>query len=234
MKHIEVITFDGDGTLWNFRNAMRKSLQKIVDILKKEFPEEAQEIDIDILIEIRNEVAEKSKGKFINLEEIRRRSFDETLKRMGVFSEEFSRYLSTVYFQKRYRQVKIYEDTIPVITELRKHYRIGIISNGNTYPEKIGLCKNLFDFLVYAEQAGVSKPDPEIFHIAMEKANTTAGQMLHVGDSVEDDIIPALKLGIHAVLITRDEEKTEEPTNLPPEVQIIKTLYELRDLPILV
>ena len=230
MKGLKVITFDGDGTLWDFKNAMRKSLSKIVEILKERFPKEAEKIDIDTLIRIRDEVAENTKGKFINLEEVRRRSFNETLSRLGVFTKEFSDYLSEVYFKERYSQVKIYEDTVPVIKELRKIYKVGIISNGNTYPEKIGLERELFDFMIYAEAVGVSKPDHEIFHIAMEKAGVSPHEMIHVGDSIEDDIIPATELGIKSILIVRDEGKNIMQELLPNNVRIIKNLYELKVL----
>ncbi len=230
MKGLKVITFDGDGTLWDFKKAMRKSLSKIVEILKERFPEKAEKIDIDTLIRIRNEVAENTKGKFINLEEVRRRSFDETLRRLGIFTKEFSDYLSEVYFRERYRQVEIYEDTVPVIKELRKRYKVGIISNGNTYPEKIGLERELFDFMIYAETVGVSKPDHEIFHIAMERAGVSPQEMIHVGDSIEDDIIPATELGIKSVLIVRDEEENRTQDIIPDNVKIIRNLYELKNL----
>ncbi len=54
------------------------------------------------------------------------------------------------------------------------------------------------DFLVSSEEAGVEKPDPRIFKLALKKLRLEAGQVIMIGDSLERDISGAEGLGIKA------------------------------------
>ena len=47
------------------------------------------------------------------------------------------------------------------------------------------------DVLVVSEEAGVSKPDPRIFEIALERLGCAAGEVVMVGDSWAADVIGA-------------------------------------------
>ena len=47
--------------------------------------------------------------------------------------------------------------------------------------------------------AGVKKPNPEIFELALKKANTAPDKSLMVGDNIEADILGAKAVGFHAL-----------------------------------
>ena len=55
-----------------------------------------------------------------------------------------------------------------------------------------------------AHRAGARKPAPEIFRRALALAGAAAGEALHVGDSVEEDVAGARSAGIEPVLLRRD------------------------------
>ncbi|RLJ05314.1 MAG: hypothetical protein DRP18_03395 [Candidatus Aenigmatarchaeota archaeon] len=60
------------------------------------------------------------------------------------------------------------------------------------------------------------KPDPEMFLYASEKLKARPEECVMVGDSVNDDMLPARKLGMKTVLIKRNiriyfESKKYEP-----------------------
>jgi FMN phosphatase YigB (HAD superfamily) len=62
-----------------------------------------------------------------------------------------------------------------------------------------------WDFGVFSGIEGVQKPDPEIFKIALKRANQdiTPEQALHIGDSLRKDFVPATSLSMHALLLDR-------------------------------
>ena len=55
---------------------------------------------------------------------------------------------------------------------------------------------------------GVEKPDPRIYKLALERAgNIAPEEVLHIGDSMRKDYVPAKSIGMHAFLL--DRFKTE-------------------------
>ena len=79
-RRITTISFDGDGTLWDFDKIMRHSLSLTLDELRRLKPETAViNLTVDKMIEIRNTVAGELKGRTINLEEIRFHAFRRTV-----------------------------------------------------------------------------------------------------------------------------------------------------------
>lgn len=51
---------------------------------------------------------------------------------------------------------------------------------------------------------GVEKPDPRIYKIALERAgNLEPDKVLHIGDSMRKDYVPAKSIGMHALLLDR-------------------------------
>lgn len=68
-----------------------------------------------------------------------------------------------------------------------------------------------WDFGVFSGMVGVEKPDPRIYEIALEMAgNVAPEEVLHIGDSMRKDYIPAKTLGMHALLLDRFKTKDAE------------------------
>lgn len=61
-----------------------------------------------------------------------------------------------------------------------------------------------WDFGVFSGLEGVEKPNPRIYELALEKAgNVPANQVLHIGDSMRKDYVPATSIGMHGLLLDR-------------------------------
>lgn len=61
-----------------------------------------------------------------------------------------------------------------------------------------------WDFGVFSGIEGVEKPDPRIYEIALERAgNMAPEEVLHIGDSMRKDYVPATSIGMHALLLDR-------------------------------
>jgi len=108
---------------------------------------------------------------------------------------------------------------------------VGIISSWDTRLKKIsdglGLTR-LVDFLVISAEAGIRKPDPRIFHLALEKAGVGPHEALHVGDLPEEDAEGARRAGVRPVLIDRRQRIT--PNSFPAGVRVVASLPEVLTL----
>jgi HAD superfamily hydrolase (TIGR01549 family) len=226
LDQIKAISFDADGTLWDFLKVMRHSLKYVLEALEEIDPVSASLLDIDKMITIRNRVADNLKGIIINLEEVRFRAFQETLKITRKPNDELAKYLNEIYLKHRFEDIELYEDVLPTLNALKSKYKLGILSNGNSYPEKCGL-EGIFQFAVFSQDYGIEKPDPLIFEITMKEANCGPQEILHIGDSLESDIKGAIRSGIQCVWLNRDMK--ENTTNLQIDYEI-SSLSELLDL----
>ena len=199
---IKSVCFDLDGTLYDFLKVMRHSLTIALGEIVRRIPESEKLLSVDKMIEIRNNTAEELKCIVFNLEEIRHISFRRTLNYCGVNDDKFAEQLNQLYLKHRFKDVELFDDVIPTLEKLKHKYTLGILSNGNSYPETLGVDK-YFQFVILAQEVGVEKPDPEIFHLAVEKAGCLPDEFLYVGDSQESDIVGAKKAGIKIAWFNR-------------------------------
>ncbi|NLE12579.1 MAG: HAD family hydrolase [Clostridiales bacterium] len=97
---------------------------------------------------------------------------------------------------------QLYPGTVPALTALSEHYRMGIIANqcdgllGRL--ERFGIL-GYFDTIISSFDVKLQKPDPAIFRLAMEKAGVKACECVMVGDRPDNDIFPAKALGMKTV-----------------------------------
>jgi HAD superfamily hydrolase (TIGR01549 family) len=100
-----------------------------------------------------------------------------------------------------------WEDAAPALAALRElGLRLVVVSNWDcSLPDvldAVGL-EPLVDAVVTSAAVGAAKPDPRIFHAALEQAGCAPGQALHVGDSVENDLMGAVAAGLRGMLLDR-------------------------------
>src|SRR3954447_9299065 len=116
-------------------------------------------------------------------------------------------------FQSIYERFKerdawmIYRDVQPVLESLRQRgYRMAVISNwDDRLPpllDVLGLGK-FFETVVLSVHAGATKPHRQIFDHALSAVKVPASEVLHVGDSYEEDVRGAREAGLQAILLDR-------------------------------
>ena len=219
MLNISVISFDGDMTLWNFVKVMRHSLKlTLIELQRRVGSSRALKLTVDEMIEIRNAYAEEIKGKIWNLEEIRRGAFERTLEIIGSPNSKLAAHLHNKYIRHRFEDIELYPDVIPTLDVLAPHYKLGLLSNGNTYPERCGL-EDRFTFVVFSQDVQVEKPDPKIFEITAQRAGCEFSQMLHVGDSLKNDVAGAQNVGARTVWLNRD--RVPNDTQIQPDYEVV-------------
>lgn len=84
---------------------------------------------------------------------------------------------------------------------------VGVVTNNQTAEQEEKLdflgIRSWVDFMVVSEGAGVAKPEPRIFQIALETARARPENAVMVGDSWENDVLGARGAGIGAVWFNR-------------------------------
>jgi HAD superfamily hydrolase (TIGR01549 family) len=205
---ITTVSFDGDDTLWDFDTAMRQALGHCLGELRRLAPAAADSLTVEKMIAIRERVAEELRGRVTDLWEVRLVAFRQTLEQSGVPDDALAARLTALYREHRLENVALFDDVIPTLDALRGRYTLGLVSNGNTYPERCGL-EGRFQFVVFSQDHGVEKPDPTLFRIAMEQAECTEHELLHVGDSLGDDVGGAKAAGVRSVWLNRRRRKND-------------------------
>jgi HAD superfamily hydrolase (TIGR01549 family) len=103
--------------------------------------------------------------------------------------------------------LELYPDAVPTLERLKSEgYKLGLVSNAPPDTLKaidaLGLPRYL-PTIVVSGIVGFSKPNPEIFRIALRRAESEANETVHVGDLYEADVLGARNAGIKGVLIDR-------------------------------
>jgi HAD superfamily hydrolase (TIGR01662 family) len=102
---------------------------------------------------------------------------------------------------------ELYEDVPSVLDELQAHgLKLGLVSNG--IRDLTAFCAHhrlQVDAIVDSRTHGYVKPHPTIFEAALERLGVRAEDTVMVGDSIEEDVEGARALGMHAILVDRDD-----------------------------
>jgi HAD superfamily hydrolase (TIGR01549 family) len=118
-----------------------------------------------------------------------------------------------------------------LLKRLKPLYRLGVISNfyGNVASlcREAGLADSL-EVVLDSAEIGISKPDPEIFRIALKKLDVVPAQAIFVGDSYERDILPAQQLGVRTIWLKGPNPRI--PENAKPADCEISSLMELESI----
>ncbi len=129
---------------------------------------------------------------------------------------------------------KLYEGAVDTVSYLYGKYKLGIIANQVPgTQERIdnwGMGK-YFDVVMASAEAGCAKPDPRIFTMALEKAGCEPADAIMVGDRLDNDIIPAKKLGMKTVWVRQGYaiyQSIDDESKRPDH--IVDSINELREL----
>ncbi len=98
----------------------------------------------------------------------------------------------------------LYGDAAKCLEILSSRYKIGIIANQSLGTkarlEQHGILQYI-DLVVASAEEGVAKPDKRIFEIALNRSNCQPGEVVMIGDRIDNDIVPAKLMGMHTVWI---------------------------------
>ncbi len=131
--------------------------------------------------------------------------------------ERFDEYFDLIFEAFREKSNwRVYEDVIEsnILESLKKRgVMLGVISNWdsrlNSTLENIGLAQ-YFDFILPSAVVGSAKPDKKIFEEALRISGVEPHEACHIGDEMRTDVVGAEGVGIHPILLDRDNRFDKE------------------------
>lgn len=110
---------------------------------------------------------------------------------------------------------RLYDGARELVAELRAEgLVVGVISNWSARLPRVlaGLeLTDAFDFVLCSAIEELEKPDPAIFHRALERAGCDASTCLHAGDHPDKDAAAARAVGIRPVLVDHADALDDGP-----------------------
>lgn len=108
---------------------------------------------------------------------------------------------------------ELIEGTRDIILQLREKYKVFYLSdNVRERVERINAKYGFMDWFssgVFSHEAGVRKPDPEIYKLTLAKAGEVAGSAVFIDDKPQF-LVPAAELGMTTFLFESPEKLREE------------------------
>jgi putative hydrolase of the HAD superfamily len=195
------VLFDLDDTLFDHRRSARAALRTVHERHAADLEFEAFERHHAIYLEEMH--LEVLAGR-LGLDDARRERFRRVFQALGVTLDaaEVDRVASA--YRSGYMEARrALDGSAALLAALRPHARIAIVTNNllEEQQDKLKFCglAPFVDVLVASEEAGVSKPDPEIFRIALDRVGAAADDAVMVGDSWANDVAGARAAGIRAI-----------------------------------
>ncbi|HET9409565.1 MAG TPA: haloacid dehalogenase type II [Candidatus Sulfotelmatobacter sp.] len=210
-NRIRAITFDCYGTLIDWETGLLGALQSILRA-------HGQNISNHQLLEIYSELEPKAQNPY--------RRYREVLASVAVgFGERLGFRVSDDEAQSLAESMKNwtpFPDTVEALTNLKKKYKLAIISNtdDDLFAGTAPHLQVKFDAVITAEQAKAYKPSLAPFRLALQKLGLPAEQILHAGQSVYHDVLPARSLGMPTALIFRRGFGATRPTEGDPDLKV--------------
>ncbi len=203
---VRAVFFDIDNTLYDSatlsKMARKNSVLAMIDSGLNQ-PVEKVLVDLD-------EIIEKHGSNY-------HWHYDELLKLYGRSDAKIIAAGVVAYEHTKNAYLKPLAGVVPTLIALKKHYRIGAISNGLTikqWEKLVGLrLHHFFDSVVTSEECSCEKPAPEIYLTALKSLDVKPDEAVMVGDKYDVDIIGAQNVGMHGVWLKKEPPKNSNEIN---------------------
>jgi 2-haloacid dehalogenase len=191
----EILTFDCYGTLINWEAGILPALRRVLSAHNKE-------IDDATLLKLYGDFELRSEqGTFRPYREV----LESVVHQLGAELRFTPTTEEVRSLPDSLGMWKPWPDTVAALRQLKTRFRLAILSNVDddlfalTRPQ----LEVEFDEVITAQQAQAYKPSLKLFELALSRINAPAHRVLHVGQSIYHDVIPAQALGLATVWVNR-------------------------------
>jgi 2-haloacid dehalogenase len=192
---IRLLTFDCYGTLIDWETGIFSALRPILQAHQKSLSDAA-------ILELYAEFeAGAELGEFKTYRQVLRSVVIEFGNRLG-FTPSEAEIDSLANSMAHWAP---FPDTAGALLRLKSKYQLAIISNvdDSLFSFSAPKLRVGFDHVITAEQARCYKPNIKIFKLALGRTGMAPENILHVGQSIYHDVLPAQSLGIATVWVNR-------------------------------
>jgi len=223
-ERVTDVFFDLDHTLWDFE---RNSTLTFAHI----FSESAIAIDLDDFLGTYTSINLKFWKWFregrINKDELRFQRLKTTFDSLGYpVTDSLIHYLSDQYIAHLSSYNHLLPYTVEILDYLSPNYKLHIVTNGfqEIQDKKLRNSRidGYFSQIINSEMAGVKKPDPLIFQLALRRADTVPEKSIMIGDNIEADILGAKAVGLHVLHFNAHNEPKHDHCEMIHDLSEIK------------
>lgn len=224
---INTITFDLDDTLWPLKPTLKSAEVITYSWLSCHAPAMTALYSLEDLQQQRIDRLNQQPELHHQISQVRRETIYKALLDANYSEEKATQIEQQAFkiFLNERHNVELFEHSKHLLTELHKDYKLGVLTNGNADIYQLPIGK-FFDFAFRAEELNASKPSKEPFLAAMKAANCKANQIIHIGDSIEHDVMGALNVGCHAIWFNPNYEAKPDNISKSYEVNCLRELPE--------
>ena len=217
MKY-EVIIFDADETLFDFRESEKYAFEKAILEFNIDYREDYH---LKIYSDINTAIWKEFECGLISQEKLKVERFKRLSHELNIKFDELA--FSKSYLKHLSHSSILYEESFNIVEELSKNYKLSIITNGLSDVQSNRIRKSsiakYFDDIIISEEVSVSKPNSDIFKIALNNLNyNDKSKVLMVGDSLTSDIQGGINFGIDTCWLNTC--KIENKTKFKPTYEI--------------
>ena len=209
---IRAITLDLDDTLWPFAPIGARIERDLDDWLRIHSPRTAERFPIEEMRALRERVFAQNPHLLHDMSALRRLTLEHAFVESGAAPSQTPALIDAAYgvfFAERNR-VECYPDAVEALARISAKLPVAALSNGNADLVAIGLDHH-FAFQLGSREHGSAKPDPGIFHAACERLGCAPGEVLHVGDHIEMDVLGAARAGLRTAWVHREDARERHP-----------------------
>ncbi|MDC7995975.1 YjjG family noncanonical pyrimidine nucleotidase [Altibacter sp. HG106] len=215
LENITDVFFDLDHTLWDFDRNSALAFEQVfvkhdIALTLPAFQQVYEPINLAYWKQYRDNKISKL--------ELRRGRFRDAFEPFGMrFDEAQLDALAVTYIEELPKNNHLFEGVEETLEYLSERYRLHIITNGFEEVQYIKLKNSKIDHffrsVTTSEEAGVKKPHPDIFKLALQKTASNPNTSLMIGDSFEADIEGAHAYGMHTLFYNYRKEEFTHPHN---------------------
>lgn len=227
MIKYEVIIFDADDTLFDFKKSEKEAFKNAMLEFDIEYDENHH---LKIYQDINSAIWKEFELGLITQEELKVERFKRLSHKLSTkfdeneFAKSYMKHLADASF--------LFDESAKLIEGLHKDYTLTIVTNGLTDVQNKRIRKsviaNYFKGVVISEEVRAAKPSREIFEHALKDIKyTDKSKILMVGDSLSSDIQGGINFGIDTCWY--NPRKLLNSTNIIPTYEI-SNLMELKDI----
>jgi putative hydrolase of the HAD superfamily len=125
------------------------------------------------------------------------------------------------------------DSAIETVQRLAEKYPLALISDTAWTPGRVlrqifanYKILDCFRVLIFSGEVGITKPHPQMFHLALNGLGVQARECLHIGDLQRTDIAGAKAIGMHTAWIHRPIYAGNEQQDHEPEV-VVSSVMEV-------
>lgn len=192
LSGVRILSFDLDDTLWDNSGIIDRAEAESFGFLADAHPPLAERFSPDDFHQFSGRLRESGDPAFDNMTVLRKAVLREMLAEThgdpALVSQAFA-----IFYHWR-NQVRVPEASLELLARLAATHQLVAVTNGNSNLHQLGIAR-YFDKHYLGGHLGRAKPSPDLLHRVARDFAVAPSQILHVGDSLEMDVMAAHNAG---------------------------------------